>query len=114
MSVDISTNTRPTTCPVCTADLRDPRISMSRKAKRVRYIGMGMSPFWFLGAWWLAGLGYFDWINTMGENMKQNGGILLFFTPFLVGLLRSSTYPRVLPFECFGCGWKMEYELESE
>ena len=114
MTVGDAKTFRPAVCPECQAELRTPRVSMSRKGKRVRIIGMAMSPLWFLAAWWMAGSGYLDWMSNMHENQKQTAGILIFFLPLAVGILRSSTYPRVLPYECFGCGWKNEHEVESE
>ncbi len=105
---------KPVKCPECGAELREPRIGMSRKAKLVRYIGMGLSPVWFMIAWLMVGSGYFSWADNMNEGVKTLGGYFLFFVPLVVGIFVSSTYPRVIPFECFGCGWKHEFELESE
>ncbi len=114
MSTEERKTTRPTNCPKCSGELRDTRVGMSRKAKWVRYSGMALSPLWFMAAWWMAGLGYFDWMDRMGESAKETAGLVLFFAPLAIGLILSSTFARVLPYECFACGWKQEFEVESE
>ncbi len=105
--------TKPVNCPQCQTELRDPHPSTSRKAKRLRIISMAVTPLWVVAMWWAAGLGAFDFADGLSDRTRSNAGMALFALPLLAGLWLTRLFPRVLPFECYRCGWKYDYPLGS-
>lgn len=93
----------PKVCPSCEAELMYAHPSMSVKARRLRLFSMLAAPILImLGMYFLAVQPDF------GQVLTPRGVLVFLCSPFLIMLWIAYRIPRVIPLECFKCGWFKE------
>jgi len=95
----------PTHCPDCGTELRQPHLSPPRLARRLRWAALVATAVWIPAVW------YFLALNPEVANRLGDRGHQVALAVPAIGLITwSMSLRRVLPLECYGCGWKKEIE----
>lgn len=94
----------PTHCPGCGTELIVPHLTHSRLARRLRIVAFAVTPLWILTVWY-----YLAFNSDVAAGLSDEGFMGLMAVPMVILLGWSARLRRVLPFECYRCGWRHEY-----
>jgi hypothetical protein len=100
---------RPGNCPDCGMALDEPR---SRMPRRARAMGLGWA-FYTFALLILADVFLDRLLASFSSGQLTAIGLLVYVLPMVVlgKLIRQAG--RVIPMECFGCGWKKDFRIHE-
>lgn len=99
----------PRICPECSQELKEPR---ARRPRWVPYLVVAHSFYLLVGLSALSALYDSNWMNHLPENTRNLTFSIVGGLPLISGAFYRRAN-RVLPFECFFCGWKKDFSLKE-